>query len=193
MPRVTDAHRQARRDEIADAAVRVLRRNGVSSTSISQIVKESGLSAGAIYANFENKAELAKYIAQSLLDWRVGELEAATADGAVRSPTEVLRALFATMEQDPPPIPLILQFWGEATVDPDLHAVLTDTVTALRDVLERAIRAWGAAQDTDDVDALVHRTAIAMIVMCQGYLANSALLGWVDFGDYLDTATAMLR
>ena len=58
MPRVTEVHRQARRDEIAEAALRVLQRNGVSETSIAQIVEESGLSAGAIYVNFDNKAEL---------------------------------------------------------------------------------------------------------------------------------------
>ena len=193
MPRVTEAHRQARRDEIVDAAIRVLRRKGVSGTSIAQIVEESGLSAGAVYANFENKAELAQYVARSLLDWRVGEIDAATADGVVRSPAEVLRALFTTLEEEAPPVALILQFWGEATIDPELHAVLTTTVTALRGAYERAIRPWAEAQGTDDVDALVRRTSIAMIVLCQGFLANTALLGWIGFEDYLSAASTLLH
>jgi AcrR family transcriptional regulator len=192
VPRVTDAHRQARRDEIADAAVRVLRRRGVSNTSIAQIVEESGLSAGAVYANFENKAELARYVAQSLLDWRVGEIDDAAAAGAVRSPAEVMRTLFSTLEAEAPPIPLILQFWAEATTDPDLHEVLRRTVTALRVAFERAIRPWAEAQG-GDVDELVRRTAVTMIVMSQGFLANTALLGWISFEDYLATATAMLE
>lgn len=193
MPRVTEAHRQARRDEIVDAAIRVLRRKGVSNTSIAQIVEESGLSAGAVYANFENKAELARYVARSLLHWRVGEIDAATAAGAVRSPSEVMRTLFSTIEEEAPPVPLILQFWGEATVDPDLHEVLATTVTALRDAFERAVRPWAEGQGESDVDALVRRTAIAMIVLCQGFLANTALLGWIGFDDYLSTASALLR
>ena len=109
MPRVTEAHRRARRDEITAAAIRVLERTGLSGTSIAQIVTESGLSSGAIYANFENKAELAREIASSLLRWRLDGIEEATAAGVVRAPVQVLRDLFATMAREGAPIPLILQ------------------------------------------------------------------------------------
>ncbi len=189
MPKVTDAHRQARRDEIAEAAIRVLRRKGVSSTSIAQIVEESGLSAGAVYANFQNKAELARYVAQSLLAWRVEVIDEASDAGEVRSPAEVMRTLFSTLGEQTPPVPLILQFWGEATTDPELHEVLTGTVTALREAFERAIRPWAVARGSGGD---IRRIADAMIVMCQGFIANSGLLGWITFDDYLDTAAAML-
>jgi AcrR family transcriptional regulator len=188
MPKVTDAHRRARRDEIAEAAIRVLRRKGVSSTSIAQIVEESGLSAGAVYANFENKAELARYVARSLLAWRVEAIDDGAVEGVVRSPAEVMRTLFALLGQETPSADLIVQFWGEATVDPELHDVLAATVTTLREAFERAIAPWTEAHGAD-----LRRTSNAMVVMCQGYLANSALLGWMPFEDYLDTAAAMLR
>lgn len=58
MPRASDAHRAARRERIAEAALRVLARNG-SETSIAQIVAECGLSGAATDGTFENKAELA--------------------------------------------------------------------------------------------------------------------------------------
>lgn len=206
MPRVTDAHRRARRDEIADAALRVLQRKGVSNTSIAQIVEESGLSAGAIYANFENKAELARYVALTQLGWRV-ELLAAD-PRTIRSPAEVLATVLTSLTEEEVPIAVVLQFWAEATVDPDLRSAVAVTVTELREAFETAIRPWAAqraedghgraASDPDGdgdggeaIDAIVHRTAKTMIVLCQGYLANTGLLGWVTPEEYLATAAEL--
>jgi AcrR family transcriptional regulator len=186
MPRVSDAHRAARREQIADAALRVLARNGLSDTSIAQIVAECGLSAGAIYVNFENKAELARYIAGQLLHRRIGSLDDVVSDGRSRTPVEVLR-LFMTLERTLPDLTVLLQFWGEATVDPDLHAVLEQNVDQLRRAFERALGPWAAAQP-DGGDALAARTAQLCVVLCQGFLANSALFGWLTGEEYLDAA-----
>jgi AcrR family transcriptional regulator len=60
--------------------------NGISDTSISQISAECQLSIGAIYANFENKADLARYIVTRLFDWRIGELEAAADTESLLTP-----------------------------------------------------------------------------------------------------------
>lgn len=186
MPRVSDAHRAARREQIADAALRVLARNGLSDTSIAQIVAECGLSAGAIYVNFENKAELARYIAEQLLHRRIGSVDEVTSDGRSRTPVEVLR-LFITMERTLPDLTVLLQFWGEATVDPDLHAVLEQNVDQLRRAFERALGPW-AANQPDGGEPLAARTAQLCVVLCQGFLANSALFGWLTGEEYLDAA-----
>jgi AcrR family transcriptional regulator len=185
MPRVSDAHRAARREQIAEAALRVLSRYG-SETSIAQIVAECGLSAGAIYGNFENKAELARYIAGQLLHRRIGTLDDAVSDGQVRTPAEVLR-LFMGLERTPPDLSVLLQFWGEATVDPDLRKVFHGRAEELCLAFERALEPWVAAQP-DAGDELGARTAQLCVVMCQGYLANSALFGWMTGEEYLDAA-----
>ena len=185
MPRVSDAHRAARREQIAEAALQVLARYG-SEASIAQIVAECGLSAGAIYGNFENKAELARYIAGQLLHRRIGTLDDAVSDGRVRTPVEVLR-LFMTLQRTPPDLSVLLQFWGEATVDPELHAVMEHRAEELRDAFERALQPWARAQPDGD-DALVARTAQLCIIMCQGFLANTALFGWMSGEEYLDAA-----
>ncbi|WP_375387980.1 TetR/AcrR family transcriptional regulator [uncultured Amnibacterium sp.] len=191
MPKVSDAHRRARRDEIAEAALRVLRRNGVANTSIAQIVEESGLSAGAIYANFENKAELARYIAQSLFDWRLQRVT--EPQEAVRSPAEVVRLLLSTTTEAAPPVAVVLQFWGEAARDDELRAVLTEKVTRLREAFAQAVLPWARQRDPADAEALAARTAIAMVVLCQGFLTNRALLGWTTAEDHLDAVEVMFR
>ena len=185
MPRVSDAHRAARREQIAEAALQVLSRYG-SETSIAQIVAECGLSAGAIYGNFENKAELARYIAGQLLHRRIGTLDEAVSDGQVRTPVDVLR-LFMTLHRSPPDLSVLLQFWGEATVDQDLRTILRGRAEELRQAFERALEPWVASQP-DGSDELASRTAQLCVIMCQGYLANSALFGWMTGEEYLDAA-----
>ena len=189
MPRVTEKHRRARRDEIADAVVRVLQRKGVSGTSIAEIVEESGLSSGAIYANFSNKSELARYVAASQLDWRVEQLDADS--HTVRSPIEVVRAILTVLGQDGPPLEVVIQYWSEATRDAEMHALLTEKVSELRDAFARAIRPWAIEHAMDDIDDSVMRLASTMSVLCQGYLANAALFEWVTPEGYLAAISDM--
>ena len=192
MPRVTDAHRQPRREQIAEAALQVLARKG-SDTSIAEIVAECGLSTGAIYGNFENKADLARYLANRLFAWRIEGLEKLAASDSIHTPAELMRPLLAAMfEENLPPLPVILQFWSEAIVDADLHAVLVEQVDTLRAGLERALRPWADVTAPGEGAALAGRVARACLIMCQGFLANRCLLGWMSAEDYLDTVALAL-
>jgi AcrR family transcriptional regulator len=58
----------ARRRELADAACRVIARNGLAGTTLAHVAEESGWSIGSIRDYFPNKDEL---VASAL--WRVGE------------------------------------------------------------------------------------------------------------------------
>jgi AcrR family transcriptional regulator len=58
----------ARRRELADAACRVIARNGLAGTTLAHVADESGWSIGSIRYYFPNKDEL---VAAAL--WRVGE------------------------------------------------------------------------------------------------------------------------
>jgi AcrR family transcriptional regulator len=58
----------ARRRELADAACRVIARDGLAGTTLADVAEESGWSIGSIRHYFPNKDEL---IASAL--WRVGE------------------------------------------------------------------------------------------------------------------------
>jgi len=58
MPKVSAAHEQARREQILAAAMACFARSGYSKTSMDDIVRESGLSVGAIYSYFPSKDDL---------------------------------------------------------------------------------------------------------------------------------------
>jgi AcrR family transcriptional regulator len=58
VPRISAAHEQEVRDRILDAAMRVFSEKGYHASTIADVVRESGLSVGAIYTHFSGKDEL---------------------------------------------------------------------------------------------------------------------------------------
>jgi len=197
MPKVTDAYREARRDEIARAALRCLERNGVRDTSIADIVVESGLSTGAIYSHFRNKAELARYIVGRYLFVHIDTLDAAGRRGDVMPPRQVLAEMLRSFTDDGLPAPLVVQFWGEAMVDGDLHGEMTRTAGRLAASLAAAVTPWtrerlgGAASDSVVAEHAAH-TARTIAALAQGYVANTAVFGPRDVAEYVESVVAAL-
>jgi len=62
MPKVTEAHLEARRSQILDAAWTCFARKGYHQATMQDICQESGLSPGAIYRYFESKEAILKAI-----------------------------------------------------------------------------------------------------------------------------------
>jgi AcrR family transcriptional regulator len=192
MPRVSDAYRRARRDEIALAAVRCLERKGVHETSIADIVEESGLSTGAIYSHFQNKAELARYIVSEYLFPRLDGLR--DAGPVVRSPRDVIAAMLAAFTEDGLPAGIVVQFWGEAAAGGELRAEMLRTASRLRATLEAALQPWAQQRTTDaeSATALSEERARAVIALAQGYIAHTAVFGPRDPIEYLESLAVAL-
>jgi AcrR family transcriptional regulator len=64
MPKVSQAYLDGRRGEILEAAIACFAREGFHRTTMAEIVKESELSAGAIYNYFDGKEEIIEAIAE---------------------------------------------------------------------------------------------------------------------------------
>jgi AcrR family transcriptional regulator len=58
LPKISAAHEQQRRDQILGAAMACFARQGYHATSMDDVVRESGLSVGAIYTYFPSKEDL---------------------------------------------------------------------------------------------------------------------------------------
>ena len=58
MPKISPAQEQQRRQQILAAAMACFARQGYHATSMDDVVRESGLSVGAIYSYFPSKEEL---------------------------------------------------------------------------------------------------------------------------------------
>ncbi|MET8851790.1 TetR/AcrR family transcriptional regulator [Amycolatopsis sp. NPDC004625] len=77
MPRVSEEHLAGRRRQILEAAAACFARNGFHRTSMQDIVKESGLSAGLIYRYFTGKDDMILAIVGEWHTSRAAGLEAA--------------------------------------------------------------------------------------------------------------------
>ena len=187
MPKVTEAHRDARRAQIGRAAIVALQRKGFSTMSMADIIAESGLSAGAIYSNFAGKSEIARYVASTIIGPRV--LLISQTPG---SPTEIAGRMLDGLEQAHVPLSVIVQVWAEATVDPELHDVVTGVVGQLRSAIGLGITDWVAERHPKNADVETERLASVLLTVCQGYIVNAALFGAGDAGEYLASAGDLL-
>src|SRR3954453_11825091 len=93
MPKVSEQHREARRDQIIDAAISCIAKKGFHRTSMADIIAESGLSAGAIYLQFSGKEDIALAVGKRILGNRISEITALLAPGALPPPSGVLRLM----------------------------------------------------------------------------------------------------
>jgi AcrR family transcriptional regulator len=140
VPRLTDARKELRRAQIAEAAVRCFGRNGLERTSIADITAESGLSAGSIYAHYRNKADLVQASARAVLAKRAEVLGEYAASDTPPDPDELLARLIANI--DPVGARVGVQTWAEATTDPVIRGIVVDMIDRLRAMLQDCVTAW---------------------------------------------------
>ncbi len=104
MVRKTKEEAQETRHAILDAAERVFQERGVSHTSLAEIAAAAGVTRGAIYWHFKNKADLFEAMIQRVFDPLEAKLAELQADGR-ENPVDALRAIavyfIATVAADP--------------------------------------------------------------------------------------------
>jgi AcrR family transcriptional regulator len=85
MARFTEAQKEGRRQEILAAALRCFARNGFHSTTITDVVRESGVSQGTFYLYFETKDDVIAALAddRSQSDALINAIAGAEADPVV--------------------------------------------------------------------------------------------------------------
>lgn len=128
MPRVSAAHEQEIRDRILAAAARVFSEKGYHSSTIADVVRESGLSVGAIYGHFAGKDELIRLtcnqIAARGFDELAERLAPATTTGERLA--IAIRLFVETIDEydgAPGQITLV-QAWAEAEREPGVREML---------------------------------------------------------------------
>ena len=87
MPRITEERREARREQILEAARACLQEHGLEAVSMEMIIARSGLSTGAVYGYFKGKDEI---------------INAVVTDGTAAMGQQMLPIL---RDPEPPPLP----------------------------------------------------------------------------------------
>ena len=184
MPKISAEKRTERRGQILNAAWRCFQREGLHMTTMNDIIRASGLSAGAVYSYFENKEDLIlAALTTSLSELR--ERLGLVLQGDRARPPEMLlgqmldRIVGFSAREGFDLKNIALLGWSEAQRNPRLRETMSAFYVAFRNQLSEMARAWQHAGLIDPTAAPddVAKTLLALIM---GFVAQSAILGEVD-------------
>jgi AcrR family transcriptional regulator len=188
MPKVSEGHRQARREEIVAAAIRAFSTKGFSRASMADVIAESGLSAGAIYGHFSSKRELLSACAAELFNRRRRELDLAIDRGEAPAPGEALARLLREVVAEGVDPRALVQVWAEASLDPEVREIVNQALRMVRGLLERALRAWFTAHPEhapQGVDEAVRSLLPVLTGLAPGFIVQRAIIDDFDEQAYL--------
>ncbi|MDN4641790.1 TetR family transcriptional regulator [Agreia sp. PsM10] len=194
MPKVTEQYREAKRDQITDAALRCFAAKGFGA-SMADIIAESGLSAGAIYGNFANKAEVMNAVARKVMGSRIQEMQTLGSRERIPSPGEVLTRILTGLNEEVADTGLLLQVWGESVTDPGIRDIVDVVFGELRESYVRLFADWAVQErglERADAHAWGKNLAAVAVGLGQGYIAQSAMFSDFDRAAYLATARGLL-
>jgi AcrR family transcriptional regulator len=128
VPRVSAAHEQEVRDRILAAATRVFAEKGYHSSTIADVVRESGLSVGSIYTYFSGKDELIRLTCEDIASRGLDELAARLAPATTTAErlTIAIRLYVETIDEyaGAPGQVSLVQAWAEADREPVVREML---------------------------------------------------------------------
>jgi AcrR family transcriptional regulator len=165
MPKVTEAHLQARKEQIMEATFRCISRKGYSRTTVRDIAREAGLSLGTLYLYFENKEEIVSALSASWREKTDRKLEESFPEG---SPLEILCTIFELVirkynsPQAEEVMRVDLQLWAESLNHPELRV---NIVEALGDRISQFSRLITEAQRNGEISADLEERALARVFM----------------------------
>lgn len=179
MPKVSDAHRESRRTQIVEAALRCFATHGFHRTSMADIGQESGLSAGAIYLQFESKQAIAIAAAQQIMSHRVGDIQARLAVTPPPEPDEFIEAVMAGLAEEVHDSRLIVQLWGESFFENEMSSLIEATFARIGSVVGGYLEIWATARRGMTPEAAAEwarQTTPAMLGLMQGRILQWALM-----------------
>lgn len=186
MPRLTDATKAARRAQIIEAAISCFLEKGYTNTSMSDIIKASGLSSGSIYSHFSGKEDILNIAINERLN-NVKELYETLPEGA--GPQDILETVH-TNQLVNDNFSAMLRIRLESLHAPEIARATADIMPLLQGIIVKTLTPWAAeqlsvlheinpdsAQRTPEQEALIadyaRDTADAFMMIFQGYMLRS--------------------
>lgn len=195
MPRISEERRAARREQILDATMRCVARQGFHKTSMAQIIAESGLSAGAVYVYFGSKQEIIAAIAERAIGTIQPMVESPPQVEDPPSPSEIIEIITTgvvehaqSLEVDVTRVAVVI--WGEALRDESIREIAVGVFGRIRALLAASIQAQkdrGKLDPSTDVE----NAAKTFFSLLPGFILQRLILDDVDPASYAAGARAL--
>jgi AcrR family transcriptional regulator len=197
MPKVSDEHLAARRDQILKAAMIRFAEGGFHSTGMAEVIAASGLSAGAVYRYFPSKESLIRAIVEERVLHQAAVAFGQVIDSGIDDPADAIAAAITITdragEREGVDITrLAVQAWAEALQNPEVLQVAQKAYQTIRGyltVVARTAQEHGKAGS--DVPAEQLGTVLMSLVM--GYLLQRLIMGDMVGDHYVAGLRALLR
>jgi AcrR family transcriptional regulator len=169
MPKVTEAHSAARRQQIIDAAYRCFARKGFHQATMRDIYAEANLSPGAVYHYFDSKDAIIQASFEFDYERSRALFDAARlSDDPLKALHELLDFFFHGLESAAAlGAPRVnVQGWGEALVNPPLLSTIRRVLDDYLDTLSQIIR---RAQELGQIDQSLDPRSVGRMLLSLYY------------------------
>jgi AcrR family transcriptional regulator len=194
------AKQERTRSELLSTAARVFARRGYNGASIEEIAEEAGYSHGAVYSNFDGKADLFLAVFEEYMAERARELAATQIELGEDAPLEErARALadqwMERLEKDRESFLLHMEFIAYAGRDPELAGRFGGRSAALREAISRYIASYGEevgielALPPDDLALVLRALGIGLAVEA---LVSPDAVRRDLYGDFVELLVVLL-
>lgn len=195
MPRVTAAYLASRRAHILQAAARCFAREGFHRATMQQIVREAGVSPGALYRYFASKEDIVAAIASERHAAERALFRATDAKGAaLAGVAELARAFLGRLgrPQEREWRRVTVQLWGEALRNPRVMEVVR---SGLDEPLRRLTARLRAGQRDGSVSRGLDAAATARVAAAvfEGLVLQQAWEPRLDVDRFVRAAVRLLE
>lgn len=188
MPKISEAQRQARREQIGRAAVEQFAARGIHSTSMANIVDASGLSAGAIYTHFAGKDEIITYVAGTTVSGVFTGLDGLLNSDPLPTHGELMALITARIEQAEVPTGFIVQIWAEAITNPKVHTAANEVYANAFEFFREYATLWlstSGGLDVRQARSQAPHQARVLLSLIYAYLLQVSILDDYRTTDFL--------
>jgi AcrR family transcriptional regulator len=200
--RLTRAEQQAQtRARLIDAATRVFAGRGFQAASVEEIAEEAGYSHGAVYSNFDGKADLFLAVFEDYMTERVRELAETQAALPDDAPLEVRARALADqwmdrLARDRESVVLHMEFIAHADRDRELARRFGTRSSAMREAISHYITQY---QQEAGMELVMPVDDLALVLRALGIgLAIESLVSPDAvhhdlYGDFVELLVSLLR
>ena len=195
MPKVSEAHLESRRRQIIEAAINCFSHEGFHRATMQDIIREAGLSSGAIYRYFSSKEEIIEAIADERHARERALIAAARDEADIEQGLHALAKTFFGSLADADERSrrrLGIQIWAEALRNPRMLRIVRRGVDEPRVMFAGLVR---EAQERGEFPSGLDPDAVARLVLSLffGFVLQQAWDPEAELDPYVDVIEAGLN